>query len=156
MSNPDSFMSLLDTHQHLDETLIGHQIALMASRLEEALPLWRAFAEGLLAHAEDEEREMLPVYAERVPIPQGGTVELFLAEHNKMRLFLREIGDKLAALAQAAPDRRAILHILERQYELKRLMEHHDMRERNFLYPLLDQHTTAQERKSILAACRCN
>jgi hypothetical protein len=49
--------------------------------------------------------------------------------------------------------KRGILWLLDRQATFKNLMEHHDLREANILYPALDRVTSEAERREILARC---
>jgi hypothetical protein len=50
----------------------------------------------------------------------------------------------------ASEDReRAVIFLLDSQVIYKRLLVHHDSRERKFLYPLLDEITTEQEKLSV-------
>lgn len=46
---------------------------------------------------------------------------------------------------------RGVLFLLDSQHLFKRLLVHHDSREKKVLYPLLDQFTTEQERESLFA-----
>jgi len=148
-------LSLLGLHHDLDKVLAAHQADLLLHNLPAARAAWRHFAEALTQHADDEERELLPLYQQRVTIPPGGTVELFLAEHKKIRAFIKEISDTVADLpADTPPGPPRIVALIEREYEFKKLLEHHDMREMNFLYPLLDRCTTPEERQSILSSIR--
>lgn len=153
----NSFLILLDLHHDLDHLLVTHQASLIQGHTAEAVGNWHAFATMLAEHARDEEDHLLPVYAARVSIPAGGTVELFLAEHIKIRAFLKEIGERIDGLpGSGRPQPSEIITIIEREYELKRLLEHHDMREKNFLYPLLDRCTMTDERRELLSRVRCS
>lgn len=150
-----TFLSLLGLHHELDSLLAKHQARLVSGAITKALDNWVEFTAALTIHADDEELYLLPLYQKRVTIPRGGTVELFLAEHKKIRAFLAEISgllNEVKGMPEPGPHR--IIVILEREYEFKKLLEHHDMREKNFLYPLLDGSTTAAERKKLLAKLR--
>ena len=150
-----SMLSLLGLHHDLDKLLAIHQASLLVYDFAAAAAAWRQFAEVLAEHADDEERDLLPLYQQRAPIPHGGTVEIFLAEHKKIRAFLKEITELVAELpADARPEPHKIVTVIEREYEFKKLLEHHDMREMNFLYPLVDRCTTREERQEILSHMR--
>jgi hemerythrin-like domain-containing protein len=151
----NSFLTLLELHHDLDRLLATHQASFIKGNPTDAVARWHSFAAMLTEHAQDEEDHLLPVYAARVSIPAGGTVELFLAEHTKIRAFLKEIGERIDALPDSGrPEASEVIAIIEREYELKRLLEHHDMREKNFLYPLLDGCTTPEERHELLSQVR--
>ena len=57
-------------------------------------------------------------------------------------------------MAEAEDLERGVLFLLDSQHLFKRLLVHHDSRERRMLYPLLDEVTTEQEREGLLAALR--
>lgn len=97
---------------------------------------------------------MIPIYAARAEAPVGGGTEIFLNEHLKIRDYLALFKPEFAKLAAAEDLERAVIFLLDSQVIYKRLLVHHDTRERKFLYPLLDQVTTEQERLSVLAKLR--
>lgn len=49
--------------------------------------------------------------------------------------------------------RREIIELFYRGYWFKRLLEHHDNREENILYPVLDRVTSEEARKDLLRKC---
>jgi hemerythrin-like domain-containing protein len=99
----------------------------------------------------DEEDVMIPLYRERAEAPVGGAAEIFLGEHDKMRQYLVLFGEELVKLMAADDLERGVLFLLDSQHLFKRLLVHHDSRERKMLYPLLDQVTTEYERESLFA-----
>lgn len=147
----DSFNLLLDIHRRLDALFAQHQRALL--RLDPKLALTRLelYERELLAHMRDEEELLLSVYAERVNPPFGGSVEIFLNEHRKMREYLALFKEALAELRDSEDLEGAVIWLLDSQTTFKRLHVHHDTRERKMLYPLLDEVTTAEERKLYFA-----
>lgn len=46
---------------------------------------------------------------------------------------------------------RGVLFLIDSQHLFKRLLAHHDTRERRFLYPLLDEVTSEEERERLFA-----
>lgn len=50
--------------------------------------------------------------------------------------------------------RRSIIGLFDRQAMYKHLVEHHDLREKNVLYPALDRVTDDAERARLLHVCR--
>ncbi len=156
MTQPEpTFLSLLGLHHELNDLLARHQAKLVSGAIGKAVSDWAEFMAALIVHADDEEQLLLPLYQKRVTIPRGGTVDLFLAEHRKIRAFLAEISGLLNEVkGMPEPGAHRIIVILEREYEFKKLLEHHDMREKNFLYPLLDGGTAAAERRKMLSRLR--
>jgi len=154
-----SFNALLELHKRLDELFLDHQRALLRLNLDRAETLLREYESQLTAHMRDEETLMLPLYGERATIPVGGTVEIFCGEHEKLRQYLALFKAELHKLKNASDLERGVLFLLDSQHLFKRLLVHHDNREKKILYPLLDEITTEDERtvvfEEIEAASQC-
>ena len=146
-----SFSDLLVLHQQLDELFVEHQRSLLRLDLEAACDALQAYEAELLVHMRDEEELMIPLYRERAEAPVGGAAEIFLGEHDKLRQYLVLFREALTKLQGAEDLERGVLFLLDSQHLFKRLLVHHDNREKKMLYPLLDQVTTEQERKSLFA-----
>lgn len=144
-----SFSDLLDLHQQLDELFFEHQRALIRGDLDTALGRLVAYESELLEHIRDEEELLIPIYAAGAEAPLGGSVEIFLNEHRKIREYLVLFKAEFVKLATAEDLERAVIFLLDSQVIYKRLLVHHDARERKFLYPLLDEITTEQEKLSV-------
>ena len=146
-----SFSELLRVHARLDELFLDHQRALLRLDLSTALSALEVYETELLAHMQDEEELMIPLYRERAEAPVGGTAEIFLGEHDKLRQFLVLFKEELAKMETSEDLERGVLFLLDSQHIFKRLLVHHDNREKKMLYPLLDQITTEQERDDLFA-----
>lgn len=144
-----SFSDLLMLHQQLDELFVEHQRSLLRLDLRAANDALLAYEAELLAHMRDEEELMIPLYHERAKAPIGGAAEIFLGEHNKLRQYLVLFREEMPKLAAADDLERGVLFLLDSQHLFKRLLVHHDNREKQILYPLLDQVTTEAERQSM-------
>jgi hemerythrin superfamily protein len=144
-----SFSDLLTLHHELDELFFEHQRALIRGDLEVALAKLEGYEKELLDHIWDEEEVLIPIYAARAEAPVGGSAEIFLNEHRKIREYLVLFKAEFVKLSAAADLERAVIFLLDSQVIYKRLLVHHDTREREFLYPLLDQITTEPERLSL-------
>ena len=112
-----------------------------------------AYAQALEAHMQEEEAHILPLYRARVPEQPGGQTQMFLDEHARIRTLLADLTRKVDALAAPAerPDAKSVLALLDQETQYKNYMDHHDRRERAFLYPGLDGVTTEAERAALLA-----
>jgi hypothetical protein len=141
-----SFSDLLMLHQVLDELFFEHQRALIRGDLEVALAKLAAYESELLDHIWDEEEVLIPIYASRAEAPVGGSAEIFMNEHRKIREYLALFKAEFVKLSAADDLERAVIFLLDSQVIYKRLLVHHDTRERKFLYPLLDQITTEEEK----------
>jgi len=144
-----SFSELLELHRRLDDLFLKHQRALLRLNLEQASELLDQYQGDLLAHIRDEENLMMPLYRQRATAPIGGAAEIFLGEHEKLRQFLVLFQEELNSLKFVDDLERGILFLIDSQHLFKRLLVHHDSREKKMLYPLLDEVTTEAERRSL-------
>jgi hemerythrin-like domain-containing protein len=131
-----------------------HQRALLRLDLKSALSALELFECELVAHMHDEEEFMIPLYDERADAPVGGTAAIFLGEHEKMRQYLALFKEQMPRLATADDLEREVLWLLDSQHLFKRLLVHHDTREKKMLYPLLDEVTTEEEKETLFAGLR--
>lgn len=156
MTLNNSFLDLLVLHEKLNEMFLCHQEKLLSLDVNSAIGILRLYETKLLNHMQEEEQLLLPIYEARTERIPGGPVELFLGEHKKMRGFIREFREALSRMRAEEGHRlrRSIIALMDRQFMYKHLVEHHDLREKNILYPWLDQITTGQERFSLLKQCR--
>ena len=129
---------MIAEHEALDELLLRHQDLLLDRNLRAAEIELQRYRNALLAHMRIEEEELFPVYA-HAQIPPGGGLHLFEMEHAKIRDLLAEIETRLEAVMRDESSlSRKIVSLLELESTLKRVIEHHDLRERRFLYPAID------------------
>ncbi len=148
---PRSFTDLLQVHARLDELFLAHQRALLRLDLKTAFSALEIFETELIAHMQDEEELMIPLYGERTEAPVGGATSIFLGEHDKMRQYLVLFKEEMTKLAAKKDLEREVIWLLDSQHLFKRLLVHHDTREKKMLYPLLDQVTTKEERDGLFA-----
>jgi len=144
-----SFSELLELHRRLDDLFLKHQRALLRLNLEQASELLDQYQVDLLAHIRDEENLMMPLYRQRATAPIGAAAEIFFGEHEKLRQFLVLFQEQLDSLKFVDDLERGILFLIDSQHLFKRLLVHHDTREKKMLYPLLDEVTTEAERQSL-------
>ena len=155
MSNDLSFLQLIKVHQWLDELFLAHRTALLSLDLSQAKLLFDRYESNLLAHMKDEEESLIPIYGARISDVPGGAVELFIAEHKKIRGFLAEFRQALSELRsqKGLTLKHKAIELLDREGMYKGLLQHHHARERNALYPWLDLITSVEERANLLAGC---
>ena len=150
MNAADSFSTLLDLHAELDELFAEHQFALLHFDFDLALAKLRDYERYLLAHMVDEEEYLIPIYAERGEIPRAGAPKLFIDDHEKMRAHVSLFIETTAALSAEDKPEPLVIKLLDREAFFKRLCGHHDIREREILYPVLDTVTEAAERAALI------
>jgi hemerythrin-like domain-containing protein len=144
---------MMALHGDLEQRFFAHQKALLHrdfARAAEAIAEYRA---RLLDHIQDEEEFALPRYAAAGGDKTDAPTKLFLGEHEKMRAFIAECDDRTQALIRD-PDDRRLLELFDREATYKNLVLHHDLRERNHLYPFMAKKLTAEEQEQVLAALR--
>ncbi len=148
--SPPSFLSLLKTHARLTELFLSHQEALLMLDIRVARERLIEFERELWEHMQFEEERLIPLY-ERAGRISGGQVEFFTGEHKKMLLFLGRFKERLAHLEEDPSGlKRAVIELFDDQALFKHLVEHHDQREKNILYPMLDRVTNEEERRELL------
>lgn len=149
-----TFSELLTLHRELDELFFAHQRALMRMNLDQASTALEEFEAALLAHIQDEEELMIPIYLERAEAPVGATADIFLGEHDKIRQYLELFKAEMLKLGTVEDLERGALFLIDSQHIFKRLLVHHDTRERKFLYPILDEVTSESERLELFASLK--
>lgn len=148
-----SFSEILGLHRELDELFLLHQEALVEGELSRSLDLFSSYRAAVVRHAQDEERELLPLY-ESVHRERRHAAEVFVLEHQRLHELLARIEDMLIACGDRPLTSRQRVHLIEREASYKHLFEHHDERERQHLFPALDQLVPAEQRAELLARLR--
>lgn len=146
-------MRMMGLHEKLDAQFARHQRALLDRDYVRAASWLGSYREQLAVHMQDEERYVLPLYQNHGGDASDAPAKLFLGEHARMREFLEKIGDATAALANQ-PDDDKLLVLLDLEATYKNLLLHHDLRERNALYPRLEEWVSADELARVSTALR--
>jgi hemerythrin-like domain-containing protein len=141
---------LMEHHRRLDALFQEHQEALVGLEVDRARERLLRYRAALLAHMAFEEEHVLPRYAE-LPRLRGAGVEYFSGEHEKLRNLLDEVSEIVDALRADAPDRSRIVAAFDRSALFKGLLEHHDLREDQFLYPRLADHLGPEACRALIA-----
>lgn len=145
---------LLKLHNCLDEMFFEHQRDLLHFEFEKAFQALLKYETALLIHMRDEEEIVLPVYAKYDDIPRVGDAKLFFDEHEKMRAYVGMFLEATEKLSASPAHEAELLMLLDREAFYKRLTGHHDKREHDFLYPILDERTTSAEKSQLLGRVR--
>ena len=139
---------MMGLHDSLDRAFFAHQCALLDRDFERAATTIDAYRSCLHRHAADEEAWMLPRYEALGGDATDAPLRLFLGEHARMREFVDEFVARVDALRRA-PDDRKLLELFDREATYKNLALHHDLRERNMLYPFLGARLSASEQSEL-------
>lgn len=148
----DGFLSLLETHDHLDELFLLHQEALIMMNFELASELLAAYRKLLAIHIEQEELELLPLFERAGAVPRAPVV-LFTGQHRKLTSHLDKIALGLAEASQSEEPRRLVIALLELETAFKHLNEHHDGAEVEYFYPTLEKMATSAEHADVVSRC---
>jgi len=151
MKPATSFASLSKHHKELEGLFDTHQRALLTSDIDLALAALSKFRGDLEHHIDFEERRLLPAYADHGGETAGGTLELFQAEHRKLRDSIASLTQRTEQLFTSADLPGSILALLSDEAAFKGLFHHHMAREQKFLFPRLDERTTEKERDTWLS-----
>ena len=144
---------MMGLHDELGARFFAHQQALLDRDFALAAERLEDYRSRIARHMADEELSILPRYVAAGGDRTDAPSKLFLGEHQKLREFLADFATRLAALQQR-PDDRALLELFDRQATYKNLMLHHDLRERNMLYPFLGAQLPVAEQQAIEQALR--
>lgn len=147
-------IALMKVHKVIDDLFFEHQKALLHFDFEKALGLLRAYESTLLNHMADEEEILLPVYAERVDFPAAGAPKLYYDDHEKMRSYIELFKQTIPEVSAAEETERMLLQLLDRESFYLRIVSHHDRREADYLYPMLDDLLSEEERHDLLDRVR--
>ena len=151
MKTPPSFTSLIRRHQELEHLFDQHQRALLASDISAAVAALTTFQRALESHIDFEQRRLLPLYADKAAETAGATLEIFQAEHRKLRESVHMLLQKTELLYTSHDLPGAILELLTEETTFRGLLHHHAAREQSHLFPRLDERTTPEERAMWLS-----
>jgi len=133
MQTITDFMSA--DHRSCDRLLVAVEQALADGDWELAQAAFERFRDGMLNHFSAEESVLFPRFEQSTGIYRGPT-QVMRAEHLQMRQLL-----SAAAAALAARDTDDYSGNAE---TLLIMMQQHNVKEENVLYPMCDQHLAAQ------------
>lgn len=138
-------------HVLIDEIFFDHQKALLHFEFEEALSLLEMYESILIRHMQDEELILLPVYSERAAFSGAGSPKHFFDDHAKMRSYVELFKEKTGGLEYEQDIDKALLQLLDREAFYRRLCSHHDKRETDFLYPILEKILSDDEERKLMS-----
>lgn len=120
---------LLHHHKHCDELFATAEAQALAGAWEECGAATAKFLDELEAHFATEEQVLFPAFNAATGM-SGGPVQVMRMEHAQMRELMAQM-----ATALGQRDRNAYAGIAD---TLLILMQQHNMKEENILYPMCD------------------
>jgi iron-sulfur cluster repair protein YtfE (RIC family) len=149
-----SLLEMMEVHRDLFELLAVHRDHVVGLEWDRALEALQRFEDELRSHMTAEETHILPVYEKRVGAVTGGDPQFFYLEHKNILRNLDTAKEELRRLARDPKSGRRQAHeFLAAESMLLHLLQHHDLREKNVLYPKLDEALSPEERQALLDAC---
>ena len=121
---------LASDHHACDDLFAAAEAAAAEKNWDGARSLFERFQAAMAHHLSMEETVLFPAFEARTGNAMGPT-QVMRMEHEQMRGLLRDM-----AGAVAAGDRNAYLGLSE---TLNMLMQQHNLKEENMLYPMSDQ-----------------
>nr|MBL8410612.1 hemerythrin domain-containing protein [Dechloromonas sp.] len=126
---------LTDDHRHCDDLLADAEQAVGKGNLDAARAAFSHFHQAMLAHFAVEEQALFPAFEAKTGMRMGPT-QVMRQEHIQMR--------ELLTAAAAALEGGEIDDYLGQAETLVIMMQQHNMKEENILYPMCDQHLAAE------------
>ncbi|MBU1365866.1 MAG: hemerythrin domain-containing protein [Gammaproteobacteria bacterium] len=133
MTTIRSFMT--EDHRRCDDLFAEAEQAVSKGNLELALVAFGHFRSAMLAHFASEEKTLFPTFEAQTGMRQGPT-QVMRMEHEQLRGLM---DDAINALKTADAE-----EYLGQADTLVIMMQQHNMKEENMLYPMCDQHLTAE------------
>jgi hemerythrin-like domain-containing protein len=128
MSVPSQILP--EHHRHCDDLFVAAEESAERGDWAVAAPAFEHFREQMKAHFDAEESVLFPAFEATTGTPAGPT-EMMRYEHEQMRTLLAQL-----AAACDAHDSESYAGVAE---TLLMLMQQHNMKEENILYPMCDQ-----------------
>ncbi|UCV27420.1 hemerythrin domain-containing protein [Ferribacterium limneticum] len=133
MTTIRSYMT--DDHRHCDDLFAEAEQAVGKGNLDLAQATFGHFRSAVLAHFNTEEKTLFPTFEAKTGMTMGPT-QVMRMEHVQMRALMEESADALKA-----GNTEDYLGLAD---TLLIMMQQHNMKEENMLYPMCDQHLTAE------------
>lgn len=148
---------LNDFHDYTNYVFLKHQKSLMNGNFQSAYELLQNLSILLRQHVQAEEEFLIPSYQELVqPEPAGGAVRFYQREHRQILIIIDKYITDLKKWVTSPPAKIEVVKLFDSYYKFKELLDHHDARERVFLYRLLDQKLDKGKRQIILDKIKHN
>lgn len=134
MTTIASFMT--DDHRACDDAFVEFENIIAKQNWDELKSHWQAFAQKTLHHFEMEETVLFPAFESATGMTNGPTA-VMRSEHQQMRSLMQEIEQ-----AVASEDASQCQGVAE---TLMLMIQQHNMKEEQMLYPMTDQHTNSAD-----------
>ena len=133
------FMSV--DHDRLDNKIRMYSAEKLVD-IEQAERIFLFFKNELERHIIWEEDILFPVFEKKTGIKDGGPTSVMRTEHTLIKNHLQEIKKELHA--------KKIQNPCKEEVALLKILESHNQKEENILYPSIDKLTSEQEKKQMI------
>ena len=133
MTTIRSYMT--EDHRRCDDLFAEAEQAVGKGNIELARAAFGHFCSAMLAHFDSEEKTLFPTFEAKTGMRMGPT-QVMRMEHEQLRSLM---DDAAAALKTGNTE-----DYLGQADTLVIMMQQHNMKEENMLYPMCDQHLTAE------------
>ena len=133
MNTIRSFMT--DDHRRCDDLLAVAEQAVARKNIAEARAAFEYFHVAMRVHFDGEEKTLFPTFEAKTGISMGPT-QVMRMEHLQLMTLLDDARDALSG-----GDVDAYLGVVD---TLLIIMQQHNMKEENMLYPMCDQHLAGE------------
>lgn len=142
-------------HREIEERLLAHQEALVTLDLYGAARELASYRAELEVHMAVEEDVVIPAFEALGVDIRGGGAHFYRLEHEKLGELLAWVERGLDEVRSRGASRaRDVLPLLKRGLKLEHLMEHHETRENDLLYPTLEDRLHPAERDALAERMR--
>lgn len=146
--SPRPLAALQEEHAGFFAAYTRYQVALMGCEADRAAVELAGLRAALAEHAALEDAVLVPIYRAVLaegPI-EGGGLELFAAEHQKLERLAAAMAERLAPFVAGAPlSPEEALGLIEAGFTFKHLLEHHTQREDRAFYPAVAARAAGRE-----------
>jgi hypothetical protein len=144
-------------HDYTNRMFLEHQKSIMNSDYQKAYHQLSHLVKLIRQHLKDEEEFLVPPYQKLVkPLPAGGAVGFYLREHRQISIIVDKFITDFKKWLTSPPAKNEVVRMFDSYFKFKELLDHHDARERVFLYRLLDQKLDKSEKQIILDKIKNN
>jgi hemerythrin superfamily protein len=135
-------------HHAMDEAYLDFLEAMTRLDFSAARQAWALFSRLLSAHMGLEEEVFIPRYQSLQGHPVNGKPEHFSGDHKILLRACDKVEPLLDHIAEAENARRTLVENLDPLLRVGRILEHHDSRETEHFYPLLQDALDQDEIKA--------
>ena len=129
-------------HRDCDDLFASAEAAVAQKNWDSARSLFERFQSAMAHHLAMEEDVLFPAFESRTGM-SGGPTQVMRMEHAQMRGLLQDMAHSIAAAEQS--------HYLGLSETLNMLMQQHNLKEENMLYPMSDR-VLGDERADLIRA----